>query len=95
MFIYGYFLFLENSICVAHSVGLWYRAMVLSTDDEADRSYVKFLDYGGYAYVENSMLRQIRADFLMLPFQAAECYLADIKPAGGKLQKMYIFFCVL
>lgn len=62
--------------------------MVLSTDDEGDRSYVKFLDYGGYAYVDNSMLRQIRGDFLMLPFQAAECYLADIKPVGGELQKI-------
>lgn len=78
------YFFIENTICIAHSVGRWYRAMVLSTDEEEDISYVKFLDYGGYAYVDNSMLKQIRADFLMLPFQAAECYLADIIPIGGE-----------
>lgn len=75
--------FVENTVCIAYSVGAWYRAMILSTDEETDKSYVKFLDYGGYAYVENTMLRQIRGDFLMLPFQATECLLADIRPAGG------------
>lgn len=82
-----FFLFVcivENTVCVAHSVGAWYRAMILSTDEETDMSYIKFLDYGGYAYVENSKLRQIRGDFLLLPFQAAECYLSDIRPIGGK-----------
>lgn len=69
---------------MAHSVGAWYRAMILSTDEETCMSYIKFLDYGGYAYVENSKLRQIRGDFLLLPFQAAECYLSDIRPVGGK-----------
>ncbi|XP_028130291.1 KH domain-containing protein akap-1 [Diabrotica virgifera virgifera] len=67
----------ENTICAAFSVNAWYRAMVLSSDDES--SYVKFLDYGGFAYVDNSQLRQIRGDFMLLPFQAAECMLANIK----------------
>lgn len=58
--------------------------MIIRVDEEQDRCYVKFLDLGGLSYVENSMLRQIRVDFLSLPFQAAECYLADIKPPGGK-----------
>lgn len=70
-------------MCVALSLGAWYRAIVLSTDNESDTSYVKLLDYGGYANIKNSELRQIRADFLMLPFQAAECILANIRPAGG------------
>ncbi|KAL1494724.1 hypothetical protein ABEB36_010275 [Hypothenemus hampei] len=70
----------ENTVCVAHSVDLWYRAMVLSSDEESGTSYVKFLDYGGYAYVENTKLRQIRQDFMLLPFQAAECFLANITP---------------
>ncbi|XP_072381189.1 KH domain-containing protein akap-1 [Diabrotica undecimpunctata] len=67
----------ENTICAAYSVHAWYRAMVLSSD--AESSYVKFLDYGGFAYVDNSQLRQIRGDFMLLPFQAAECMLANIK----------------
>ncbi|XP_050304326.1 A-kinase anchor protein 1, mitochondrial isoform X2 [Anthonomus grandis grandis] len=69
----------ENTVCVAYSIDSWYRAIVLSTDEETETSYVKFLDYGGYAYVENDKLRQIRQDFIMLPFQAAECFLANVK----------------
>ncbi|KAJ8967755.1 hypothetical protein NQ314_002636 [Rhamnusium bicolor] len=69
----------ENTVCAAYSVDAWYRAMVLSTDIETDTSYVKFLDFGGYAYLENSKLRQIRGDFMLLPFQAAECCLANVK----------------
>ncbi|RZC35495.1 KH domain-containing protein C56G2.1 [Asbolus verrucosus] len=70
----------ENTVCAAFSVSSWYRAIILSTDPNNGTSYVKFLDYGGYAYVENSKLRQIRGDFMLLPFQAAECFLANIKP---------------
>ncbi|CAH1100191.1 unnamed protein product [Psylliodes chrysocephalus] len=69
----------ENTLCAAYSVHAWYRAIVLSSDTETDTSYVKFLDYGGFAYVENSKLRQIRGDFMLLPFQAAECMLANVK----------------
>lgn len=82
---YSFFgLFLpENTVCAAYSVDSWYRATILSTDTETGTSYVKFLDYGGYAYVDNAKLRQIRADFMLLPFQAAECFLANVKPVGG------------
>jgi len=74
----------ENTVCVAYSVDSWYRVMVLSTDEATDTSYVKFMDFGGYAYVENENLRQIRRDFIMLPFQAAECFLANVLPKSGK-----------
>lgn len=37
------------------------------------------MDYGGFAYVENSKLRQIRGDFMLLPFQGSECFLANIR----------------
>nr|CAH7750231.1 unnamed protein product [Callosobruchus chinensis] len=70
---------LPNTVCAAYSVDGWYRAMVLSSDPETEMSYVKFLDYGGFAYVENSKLRQIRGDFMLLPFQAAEGILANIR----------------
>lgn len=69
----------ENTICAAHSLGAWYRAMVLSTENEISCS-VKFLDYGGYAAIDQSMLRQIRGDFLLLPFQSSECLLANVQP---------------
>ncbi|KAI4460876.1 tudor domain containing protein [Holotrichia oblita] len=74
----------ENTICAAQSEGDWYRVMVMSSDTDADTSYVIFLDYGGYAYIENSKLRQIRGDFLLLPFQAAECILANVRPLAGE-----------
>ncbi|KAK9700615.1 KH domain [Popillia japonica] len=74
----------ENTICAAQSEGDWYRVMVMSSDTDANTSYVIFLDYGGYAYIENSKLRQIRGDFLMLPFQAAECILANVRPLAGE-----------
>lgn len=71
-------------MCAAYSIDAWYRAIILSTDEETETSYVKFLDYGGYAYVENDKLRQIRQDFMLLPFQAAECFLANVKSKNGK-----------
>lgn len=69
----------ENTICSAHSVGAWYRAMILSVEDDTTCS-VKFLDYGGYATLDQTMLRQIRGDFLLLPFQSSECLLAGVLP---------------
>ncbi|XP_046679949.1 A-kinase anchor protein 1, mitochondrial isoform X2 [Homalodisca vitripennis] len=70
-------------VCVAPAHGGWYRAQILSVDEEAHTSHIKFLDYGGFLTVENSSLRQIRGDFLLLPFQAVECVLANVVPAGG------------
>lgn len=43
-----------------------------------------FVDYGGYSRVSASCLRQIRADFMTLPFQAIECLLANVGPVSGK-----------
>ncbi|CAG9770081.1 unnamed protein product [Ceutorhynchus assimilis] len=77
----------ENTVCVAYSEGAWYRAVVLSSDKETESSYIKFLDYGGYCYVENDKLRQIRQDFMLLPFQAAECFLANVKPKTDRLKR--------
>ncbi len=42
-----------------------------------------FVDDGGYSRVPASSLRQIRADFMTLPFQAIECLLANVAPASG------------
>jgi A-kinase anchor protein 1 len=72
----------ENTICVAFSGDCWYRAVILTEDQTNGTCYVKFLDYGGYGYIDKSKLRQIRADFMLLPFQAAECLLANVKPVG-------------
>lgn len=61
----------------------WYRGMIVNVQPETGECDVKFVDYGGYSRVPISSLRQIRVDFMTLPFQAAECFLGDIKPISG------------
>ena len=53
---------------------------------ESEEDYevdICFVDYGGYSRVPASCLRQIRADFMTLPFQAIECLLANVAPQSG------------
>lgn len=69
-----------NTICVAPCQGGWYRCQVVSVDSSSQQCDIKFLDYGGYHTLSLDDLRQIRTDFLTLPFQAIECYLANISP---------------
>lgn len=52
----------------------------LATATEEEEVDICYVDYGGYARVPASSLRQIRADFMTLPFQAVECVLANITP---------------
>jgi hypothetical protein len=56
---------------------------VVAVDEETEACDIKFVDYGGYSTVNSSVLRQIRGDFMTLPFQAVECYLANVMPFGG------------
>jgi len=67
-------------ICAAPVLGGWYRAQSIDVYEDTDEALVKFVDYGGYCRVPASDLRQIRSDFMTLPFQATECYLANITP---------------
>ena len=69
-----------NSVCAAPCDGGWFRCQVVSHDEETGSCDVKFLDYGGYSTLPVDSLKQIRTDFLSLPFQAIECYLANIQP---------------
>lgn len=80
----------ENVICVAPTVEGWYRAQVVAVDAETDTCDIKFVDYGGYLTLNSSLLRQIRGDFMTLPFQAAECYLANVVPIGGTCLEHWI-----
>jgi len=69
-----------NTVCVAAYEGGWYRCQVVSVDEASQQCDIKYLDYGGYHTLPIDDLRQIRTDFLSLPFQAIECYLANISP---------------
>ncbi|MFH4976593.1 hypothetical protein AB6A40_003302 [Gnathostoma spinigerum] len=70
-------------LCVAPAGGGWYRAVTVVYYEEHDEVLVKFVDYGGYSRVPRADLRQIRTDFMTLPFQATECYLAHVQPIDG------------
>lgn len=74
----------EGSICAAPTENNWYRAQVISTSEENDTSVVKLVDFGGYLTVDNDQLKQIRSDFMTLPFQATEAVLAFVKPANNE-----------
>lgn len=71
---------LDGVLCVALVNGLWYRAHIMAFSPDRSQCEIKLVDVGGYTTVDTAMLRQIRQDFLTLPFQAVECYLANIEP---------------
>jgi len=72
-------------VCVAKVPNYqWYRVQVVSYDPANDSCDVKFVDYGGYFNFAVSDLKQIRTDFLTLPFQALECYLGNVIPPDGR-----------
>lgn len=72
-------------VCAAPVLDSWYRAQLINYYPEENEADLRFLDYGGYARIDASCLRQIRSDFLSLPFQAVECYLSNVVPLQGKM----------
>lgn len=72
-----------SAVCVMPVNGVWYRVQIVDQDpEETDRCIVKFLDFGGYMNVHFNELRQIRSDFMGVPFQATECILSNVEPIG-------------
>ena len=72
-----------NAVCVLPVNEIWYRVQIVNADaDDEERCIVKFLDFGGYMNVHLKELRQIRSDFMTVPFQATECILSNIEPTG-------------
>uniref|UniRef100_F1KXC9 KH domain-containing protein n=1 Tax=Ascaris suum TaxID=6253 RepID=F1KXC9_ASCSU len=72
-------------LCAAPANCGWYRAVTISYYEEHDEVLIRFIDYGGYSRLPRCDLRQIRTDFMSLPFQATECYTAHVEPADGSL----------
>ncbi|XP_006900141.1 PREDICTED: tudor and KH domain-containing protein isoform X2 [Elephantulus edwardii] len=63
------------------SNGCWYRARILGTLENGNLD-LYFVDFGDNGDCPLRDLRALRSDFLSLPFQAIECSLAQIAPAG-------------
>ncbi|KAM9318622.1 A kinase (PRKA) anchor protein 1b [Pholidichthys leucotaenia] len=68
-------------ICAAPAgEGAWWRAQVITFYKETNEVEIRYVDYGGYDRVKIDSLRQIRSDFVTLPFQGAEVLLDNIAP---------------
>lgn len=76
------FFFAEGTVCVGHVARQWMRCQVLSCTEESAMAVL--LDVGGVLNLPTSDLRQIRYDYMTLPFQASQCLLHGIQPVGGK-----------
>lgn len=72
-----------DSICVAPVGGDWFRVVIVNYMAAEQLCLVKFLDFGGFVTVPAGDLRQIRTDFMALPFQSTECVLSNLRPIGG------------
>ncbi|TSM28214.1 A-kinase anchor protein 1, mitochondrial [Bagarius yarrelli] len=71
-------------LCAAPSPdGAWWRAQVIQHYKDSDVVQIRYVDYGGYVTVNLSSLKQIRADFVTLPFQASEVMLENLAPLPG------------
>lgn len=72
-------------ICAAPAgEGAWWRAQVITFYKETNEAEIRYVDYGGYDRVKIDSLRQIRSDFVTLPFQGAEVLLDNIAPLPGE-----------
>jgi A-kinase anchor protein 1 len=78
---------IEDAICVVSVQNNWYRVQIVSHNPQTQTCLVKYLDFGGYISVLASELRQIRTDFMTVPFQAMECLLSNIRPKGDEWSK--------
>lgn len=67
-------------ICAAPMLNGWYRAQIMASHEEMGECDIKYVDYGGYSRISSTLLKQIRSDFMTLPFEAVECYMANITP---------------
>nr|XP_060613044.1 A-kinase anchor protein 1, mitochondrial [Anolis sagrei ordinatus] len=73
-----------GAICAAPGVeGAWWRAQVVGYFKDVGEVEIRYVDYGGYERVKIDTLRQIRSDFVTLPFQGAEVLLDNVVPLPG------------
>ncbi|XP_061861306.1 A-kinase anchor protein 1, mitochondrial-like [Colius striatus] len=74
-----------GTICVAPGQdGTWLRAQVMGYCQKRREVELRYVDYGGYERVKTDTLRQIRSDFLSLPFQGLEVLLDNVAPLAGE-----------
>ena len=62
----------------------WVRVYLERPDPNGERHLVRLVDHGGYWYFSSSEMKKIRSDYLTLPFQAIEIFLANVQPRNGE-----------
>ncbi|KAK3854536.1 hypothetical protein Pcinc_038998 [Petrolisthes cinctipes] len=70
----------ERTVCVGRVGEQWMRCQVLR-EEEGGGVLVVLLDMGGNINLPLTALRQIRYDYMTLPFQATQCFLQGIQPS--------------
>ncbi|XP_043682843.1 KH domain-containing protein akap-1 [Vespula pensylvanica] len=73
----------KGMILVANWYDRWVRVYVEDPDPRGKMTLVRLVDHGGYWTFRNADMRKIRSDFLSLPFQAIEVFLANLQPKNG------------
>ncbi|XP_058806786.1 KH domain-containing protein akap-1 [Phymastichus coffea] len=70
----------KGMIVVAKWLDRWVRISIESPDPNGEQTLARMVDHGGFWTFNNANMRKIRSDFLTLPFQAIEVFLANIRP---------------
>ncbi|CAL7940618.1 unnamed protein product [Xylocopa violacea] len=70
----------RGMILVAKWYHRWVRVYVEQPDPHGEQHLVRLVDHGGYWYFSNAEMKKIRSDYLALPFQAIEIFLANVQP---------------
>ncbi|OXU20391.1 hypothetical protein TSAR_016512 [Trichomalopsis sarcophagae] len=70
----------KGMIVVAKWYNKWVRVFIENPDPKGEQTLARLVDHGGYWTFSNADMRKIRSDYLTLPFQAIEVFLANIQP---------------
>ncbi|XP_011259845.2 KH domain-containing protein akap-1 [Camponotus floridanus] len=62
----------------------WVRGCIEKLDPSGEKNIVRLVDYGGYWTIKNSQFKPLIVDYLSLPFQAIEIFIAYIQPKNGE-----------
>lgn len=70
----------------------WVRGYIENSDPSGQNNIVRLLDYGGYWQLNKASFKPMKMEYLYLPFQAIEVFLANIQPKEGNYWCRVDFF---
>lgn len=87
--------FAEGEFVVIQWDHKWTRACIQKVDSTGERHIVRLLDHGGYWTVSSRQMRVLLPQFMLLPFQAIEIFLANIQSKNGNCFNAFSFLWTL